>query len=154
MGHSQIKIDESALRNTDHDEKYRAKEREDAKRRAREPRVSVGDKVVVFKTIRSKGEPKYGQEPFEIISMYRGDCVIESADGRILKRNISHLKRLTPDIWEDITLPENVNPVKENQNASQKPQVISSSVESSPRPTRQRKEPDRLIIQSLENIGD
>lgn len=85
FGNPQVVVDATALHERDETEKYKAKEREDHKRRAREPRMGVGDKVVVFKPTRAKGDAKYGSTPFEIISMYRGDCVIESPEGKNTK---------------------------------------------------------------------
>lgn len=89
-------VDLERLRERDAEEKQKAKLHEDRKRQARDTELVVGDAVAIWKPTRAKGDPKFDPTPFTIRARREGDLELASADGRILKRNVIHVKKL-PD---------------------------------------------------------
>lgn len=104
-GKTRIEIDEEALRERDADEKASAKAREDKKRNATRTKIEIGDNVVIFKTARAKGDPKYDPTPYIVTSKDRGDLELRDEDGRVTKRNVTHVKKVW-DRQQEAALPQ------------------------------------------------
>lgn len=94
LGETGVEIDKHKLRATDQALKDRAKIMEDRNRQAKDSELKVGDMVVVLKSVRAKGEPRFDPTPCRITSCKRGDFTVESSSGKVMKRNVTHLKRL------------------------------------------------------------
>lgn len=94
LGESKVTIDREALRATDEAQKDKAKANEDRKRQAKESKLCIGDTVVVLNPTRAKGEARFDPPPFTVKEINHGDFVIESKEGKIFKRNATHLKKL------------------------------------------------------------
>ena len=97
-----IEIDEQTLRQTDERNKFRAKCHEDKKRRARAPGVVIGDTVYVKQYQKAKDETRFGSERLKVIGGTRGDFTLEASNGRIMKRNITQLKKAPTDAPADV----------------------------------------------------
>lgn len=82
------------LQTKDAYEKAIAKQREDGKRRATSTAIEVGDSVVVLKTTRAKGDPKFGPAIFKVVAKHHGDLELIGDEGQTLKRNVTHVKKL------------------------------------------------------------
>lgn len=87
-------VDHEALRKRDWDEKQRAKAREDAKRGAREHELRVGDKVVLKRANKRKGETNYDPTELEVVAERRGDITMRRPDGGEVRRNVTLVKKL------------------------------------------------------------
>lgn len=83
------------IRNRDYNEKQKAKEREDRKRGARESRIMIGDKVVLRRGTKQKGQTNYAPEELEVTQKRKGDLTMTGADGRTVKRHITMAKKMT-----------------------------------------------------------
>lgn len=94
IGSTEVAVDDDELRARDTTEKMKAKVREDEKRRAVGTKIAVGDTVVVLKTARAKGDPKFDPTPFTVTAKNRGDLDLQADDGRLTKRNVTHVKKL------------------------------------------------------------
>lgn len=113
FGNSSVNIDMEELRFRDEYEKSAAKMREDAKRRATSTAIMIGDSVVVLKTTRAKGDPKFGPTPFKVVAKHHGDLELIAEDGQTLKRNVTHVKKLRQRISNETDdLPETPNEVQ------------------------------------------
>lgn len=78
----------------DWEEKQRAKEREDKKRKARDSRIMVGDKVVLRRTTKLKGQTNYDPQELEVTEKRKGDLTMTAEDGRTVKRHITLAKKI------------------------------------------------------------
>lgn len=94
IGDAKVTIDVEKLRKNDEHQKKNAAASEDKKRMAKETKLAVGDTVVVLNTTRAKGDPKFDPTPYIIKEKKGGDFMLEASDGRTLKRNVTHLKKL------------------------------------------------------------
>lgn len=94
LGETGVEIDKQKLRVTDQALKDRAKTMEDKKRQAKDSNLEIGDMVVILKSVRGKGEPRFDPTPYKIIDCKKGDFTIEASNGKIMRRNVTHLKRL------------------------------------------------------------
>ena len=90
---TQSQVDKEEVRERDEREKMTAKWREDQKRCAKNTKIKVGDKVVVLDSHRAKGASKFGTERHVVIEANNGDFTLVSAEGKITKRNSTHVKR-------------------------------------------------------------
>lgn len=89
-----IQVDDEEIREYDWYQKIKAKEREDGKRRAREPSITTGDTVVLRRATKRKGETNYDPTELEVVEQRRGDLTMKAPDGRIVRRNITHAKKV------------------------------------------------------------
>lgn len=92
LGLARTEVNKGTLRERDFKAKQHAKLHEDAKRGAKPPSIVPGDTVVILKTNRVKGDPKYGPELFKVMSQDRGDFLLASSEGKLKTRNVTHLK--------------------------------------------------------------
>jgi transposase InsO family protein len=89
-------VDESKLRERDASEKQKGRERENQKRGAKETDIGVGDTVLLKRWAKAKDQTKFEQRQFTVIEASRGDMTIQDENGRKLKRNVIHLKKVRP----------------------------------------------------------
>ena len=89
---------DQAVRDRDTQRKQSNKDYVDGKFRARDREVKEEDKVLLEKKKGNKLSPSYEKEPYEVISRYRHQVVVQSPQGVQYKRNLQQLKPfLTPD---------------------------------------------------------
>lgn len=95
---SKLTISNEALRERDFQQKVRAKAHEDKRRGAHTANIVSGDTVRMLNTRKKKGDPKYSAEKFIAVALSGGDFLLVSEDGRgtCYKRNITHLKKVSP----------------------------------------------------------
>lgn len=86
--------DSSQIREKDREHKIAGAERENAKRGAKDTAIKVGDEVVVRNTHRLKGDTKFGDKVYKVVTKNRGDLELEALDGQILKRNVTFVKKI------------------------------------------------------------
>jgi RNase H-like domain found in reverse transcriptase/Reverse transcriptase (RNA-dependent DNA polymerase)/Integrase zinc binding domain len=89
-----VKIDMEAMRRRDTEAKMSKKEREDSRRRARNTKIEVGDKVVLLRPNKRKGETRFGHEEWTVKTMRRGDLTLIMPDGTETRRDVTKVKRL------------------------------------------------------------
>ena len=89
---------DSAARDMDIINKQKGKEKGDTKRHAKDSEINVGDQVVLKNVVfPHKLTPTFGQQIFDVVER-NGNEVKVSGNGKIFRRNISHVKRvLKPD---------------------------------------------------------
>ncbi|XP_039956232.1 uncharacterized protein LOC120771963 [Bactrocera tryoni] len=88
-------------RDLDYGNKEKGKKRGNEDRRAKESEIAVGDKVLVRNTILpNKLSTTFNAEEFEVIKRTGNDVVVRG-NGKELRRNVSHLKKLpVPEVTE------------------------------------------------------
>lgn len=84
----------SEIRKRDFEEKHRSKVREDIKRGARDSQIRIGDRVVILRGSKSKGETRYEPTAWQVIEKTRGDLVLRDQKGKETKRNVSMVKKI------------------------------------------------------------
>ncbi|XP_039441440.1 uncharacterized protein LOC120422132 [Culex pipiens pallens] len=89
-----VHLDEEAINERDREAKLRGKEREDARRGARECSIKPGDKVIVQKQTRSKGDCKFGSTKYTVIEQTNGNLILEDDEGLRIKRHVSQTKQV------------------------------------------------------------
>lgn len=88
--------DHNELQERDWDEKSKAKEREDRKRRAKDSRIMVGDKVVLRRATKLKGQTNYDPQELVVSEKRKGDLTMTTEDGRTVKRHVTLAKKIVP----------------------------------------------------------
>lgn len=94
MGSARYSHDHEELSERDWNEKQRAKEREDRKRRAKDSRIMVGDKVVLRRATKLKGQTNYDPQELEVSEKRKGDLTLIAEDGRTVKRHVTLAKKI------------------------------------------------------------
>lgn len=92
IGMSRVDLNMDRIRDRDAREKQKAKVREDAKRGARVPQHKVGDKVVAWRHIKAKDDPRFDPTRYTVIKAYGANYDLMGPDGRIMKRNAIDIK--------------------------------------------------------------
>jgi len=88
------------MRESDTAAKQRMKQHADSHNHARQRELAVGDTLLVRQQARNKFSSYYEPNPF-VITDIRGTMITaQRDDGRSTTRNISHFKRVTPDIGD------------------------------------------------------
>jgi hypothetical protein len=88
------KLDEEA-RAQDQKQKEKGREVADRKRRAREPSIEEGDRVVMRNIPGIKLTPNFGSEVYTVKKRDHGDCIIASeSEGVERRRNVTALKKI------------------------------------------------------------
>ena len=97
-------VDDTDMRTKDKEEKEKAKEYTDSKRKAETRSLHVGDKVLVAQKHKNKFSTKFHPNPMEIIQINGTQIVLKDKNGTRHRRNSSHVKlyRENPDPEEDI----------------------------------------------------
>lgn len=91
-----VAIVDEQIRQRDWTEKMKSKSREDVKRSAKDTSIKVGDKVVLLRTHRSKGDTRFGPTTYTVVKKNRGDLEVQAEDGRTFRRSVTFAKK----IWE------------------------------------------------------
>lgn len=97
------------MRSRDWSEKQKSKAREDKRRGAREARIMVGDKVVLRRATKRKGDSNFDPEEFEVTAKRKGDLTMTATDGRTVKRHITFAKKTVSS--KPTTAPEQPTPM-------------------------------------------
>lgn len=95
VGHEQV--DDSKVRETDHNAKQCAKEYADSKRRAMTRDLKPGDLVLLQQKHRNKYTSTYNPEPLKIIQVNGSQIVMRDTRGNTYRRNSSHVKLYRED---------------------------------------------------------
>ncbi|XP_044753909.1 uncharacterized protein K02A2.6-like [Coccinella septempunctata] len=91
-------VDEEA-RDNDMVNKQKGKEMEDSSRRAKIIEIKQGDKVLAKNMIiPNKLIPRFNNEEFTVVERKGNEVTLSSEDGQIVKRHVSHLKKLPEPI--------------------------------------------------------
>ncbi|XP_055588782.1 uncharacterized protein K02A2.6-like [Uranotaenia lowii] len=77
----------------DREAKLSGKEREDARREARECRVKPGDTVIIERSNKLKGETRFDPQRYVVLEEANGNLTL-SNDGAILKRHVTQTKKV------------------------------------------------------------
>lgn len=93
VGDGSINKNEEELRQRDESEKQKSKVREDERRRAKEPKIAVGDIVVTLRSMKAKGDTNFDPKLYKVIERRGGNFTMLARDGKILKRHVTLLKR-------------------------------------------------------------
>lgn len=56
----------------------------------------IGDKVVLRRTVKRKGDSKYDPAELEVTDKRKGDLTLKAADGHVVKRNVTFAKKMVP----------------------------------------------------------
>lgn len=94
LGVARTEVNKGELAQRDFESKNREKVNENRKRGAKNPSIVPGDTVVVLKTNRLKGDPKYNRELHKVMSQDRGDFLLITGEGKLKTRNVTHLKKV------------------------------------------------------------
>lgn len=94
---AKVTIDDESIRARDWKEKQSAKDREDRKRGARDARIMIGDRVVLRRTVKKKGDSNYDPQEFEVTAKRKGDLTLTASNGRTLRRHITLAKKIIPE---------------------------------------------------------
>lgn len=89
-----VTIDVEEMRDHDWEEKMKSKEREDKKRKARDHSLQPGDKVVVKRADKRKGETNFDPSELEVLTTRQGDVTMRRADGSEVRRHVTMIKKL------------------------------------------------------------
>ena len=91
---TEIAVDNNLLREKDDREKKIGKWRADRKRSAKDSSILPGDIVVILDTQRAKDETRFAPEKYVVAETDKGDLTMVSSEGKIVKRNVTHVKRV------------------------------------------------------------
>lgn len=139
-----VERDDQEIRRTDWRRKMKMKEYADKRRGAQESRVHAGDKVVVEREHRRKGETRFRPDEWTVVEQRKGDLTLEDGNGVKLRRAVTKTKRLPEktDVQNGegetqigIQLGDNVSEAKESD----------KDPGNSSRPRRMTKIPGRLL---------
>lgn len=89
-----VTINENEFDERDWSEKIKSKVREDKKRHARDHSLEPGDKVVVKRAQKRKGETNFDPTELEVVSSRKGDITMKRADGSEVRRHITMVKKM------------------------------------------------------------
>lgn len=98
------------MRLTDWANKMRGKAQVDGARRARSPKLVVGDEVVQLNRVPGKLQTRFASEPLTIVERVNGDLKLQGEDGRILRRHTTHVKKRPVEDSGERSEPEEVDP--------------------------------------------
>lgn len=135
-------FDDNLLNAKDMKSKIEAKQREDAKRGARQCRIKPGDKVVVERQIRAKAESRFDPRKYTVIEERNGTLVLSDEDGQLLKRHVTQTKKVYD--WRDAVKAVPTNHTVSEQEAQSTPQAENPQSGAIDRPTRVKRIPEYL----------
>ena len=99
-------INDEEVRDRDRERKARGKTYSDAKRRARESEIQVGDAVLLQQKPTHKLMPRFEAEPYQVLDKVGNSVVIVSPTGVRYRRNSSMLKRFHTPALPQLDLPD------------------------------------------------
>lgn len=127
-----VNLDTDAMRQRDWEAKTKAKHREDSRRGAREPSMEIGDKVVLRRPQKRKGDTNFLPDEHQVIAIKRGDVTLKAPDDTIIRRNVTFMKKL-PNARPSIT-------------AQERPAEEIESADGARRSTRERRPPPHMEL--------
>lgn len=110
IGSSATIVDDDGIRQRDWSQKMIAKEREDLKRGAKNTAISVGDRVIMARHTRLKGDAPFAGKEFSVTGKERGRLTLTADDGQSFDRNVTQVKKLfnrAPQYIEENSTPQN-----------------------------------------------
>ncbi|XP_065081990.1 uncharacterized protein K02A2.6-like [Ochlerotatus camptorhynchus] len=137
LRHESSTIDDDLFEQRDRESKLLAKQREDARRGARQCRVKPGDIVIVERSSRAKGETRFSPMRYTVVEEQNGSLTLSNEAGQILKRHVSQTKKVCT--WRDSsdTVPENqAEPAQQAKPAQQAEPVQQADQQNSTRKKR------------------
>lgn len=161
---AQAPVDTEMMRERDESSKMKKKATEDKRRRARSPDIEQGDKVVLERAAKRKGETPYDPTVLTVKERRRGDLVLVNPSGITIRRDITKVKKL-PQVDETATTEQMVanesTPLEcetlindaTNDQESAKNLINKPSESVCVRPQRDRKQPTRLVYTIEEEGG-
>ena len=107
----EVKVSDQAVHDQDTQRKQFNKDYADKRFHARDRNVREGDSVLLEKKKENKLSPCYEKEPYQVISRYGDQVVLQSPEGVQYKRNLQHIKPFNiPDSKEQETPLQDVEP--------------------------------------------
>ncbi|XP_062558385.1 uncharacterized protein K02A2.6-like [Armigeres subalbatus] len=143
-------VDDELLNDRDRRMKLLGKEREDKRRGARQCRVKPGDKVIVERTHRGKGESRFSPLQYTVIDEKNGSLTI-SGGGHTIKRHVTQTKRV-----QDWRKPDDSDTARATNEGTHQPTAANGAeaelTTRTPRNTRSKKAPAYLqeYVRSIE----
>lgn len=135
LDYQKADFNDDTLDAKDRKAKLLGKEREDARRGARECRVKPGDTVIIERHSRMKGESRFDPQKYTVLEETNGNLTL-SSDGQIVKRHVTQTKKVGNWRSEDDDGNSVDTPGKEIQ-----------------RPVRQKKQP-AYLQNYVRSVGD
>ncbi|XP_055585279.1 uncharacterized protein K02A2.6-like [Uranotaenia lowii] len=118
-------IDDNLVQLRDQAAKQDGKQREDARRGARNCRTKPGDEVVVQRLTRMKGDSRFSPTRHTVIEERNGSLILSDKDGKISKRHVSQTKKVKP--WRDSTAQSSTSEFSKTNSDVESPQPGISS---------------------------
>lgn len=132
--------DDEMVRGKDWVEKMKSKAREDTKRGAKRTKIDVGDRVVLLRTTRAKGDTRFDPMPFTVIRKNRGEMEVRADDGRTFRRNVTFAKKL----WDRGETEGEEPPAREDEQPAEGERTPSNVEPEQARPKRAVGRPGHL----------
>jgi RNase H-like domain found in reverse transcriptase/Reverse transcriptase (RNA-dependent DNA polymerase)/Integrase zinc binding domain/Integrase core domain len=93
-----VAIDIEAMREQDKSSKLKKKSTEDQRRHAKNTSIKVGDKVLLLRPDRCKGQTRFGLTEWTVTDIRMGDLTLLSPEGKETRRNITKVRKIPPPI--------------------------------------------------------
>ncbi len=143
--------DETTIKKKDEEEKEKAKEYTDKKRKASLRKLQVGDRVLVAQKHRNKFSTKFQPDPMKITKINGTQIVLEDKNGTQHRRNSGHVKlyKENPDYEEEILSGHKHREHQEEHHEEVQTDTTPSTSEADivlRRSSRARKRPDYLVV--------
>ena len=143
--------DKTTIRKKDEEEKEKAKEYTDKKRKASPRKLQVGDRVLVAQKHRNKFSTKFQPDPMKITKINGTQIVLEDKNGTQHRRNSGHVKlyKENPDYEEEILSGHKHREHQEEHHEEVQTDTTPSTSEADivlRRSSRARKRPDYLVV--------
>lgn len=107
-----VAIDTEAMRAKDKESKLKKKRSEDHRRHAKDSSIIIGDKVLLLRPDRCKGQTRFGLTEWTVKEIRLGDLTLVAPDGRETRRNITKVKKLPP-VYSQLLPPQSQWPTHE-----------------------------------------
>lgn len=88
-------INEELLNARDRESKLAGKEREDRRRGARQCRIKPGDKVIVERQTRAKGESRFSPTQYTVTNEDNGNLTLSDGSGHVVKRHVTQVRKIS-----------------------------------------------------------
>lgn len=136
------RITDEAIRDHDWESKLRGKTYADDRRKAAKDTLDVGDKVLLRARKTDKMSTNFEDKMYKVVEREGGEVTVRDDDGREVRRNTTHFRRLNE---EESMGPELIEKQNDSHDLESNDKVVSSPVPThSPRPSRTHKVPSRF----------
>lgn len=129
LEYGKVTINEELLNERDREAKLAGKKREDERRSARQSRVKPGDRVIIERQTRGKGESRFSSIKYTVMEEKNGTLTLSDGEGHVFKRHITQAKKVSN--WRRSQLLGNDNNTSDSTTVTE-------------RTTRERKPPAHL----------